>query len=310
MVTKEALDSLTTPSTSDRAIPITVNHDPFCMPIGKIIETWVEPFQDGYAAVSKLYFDDEPNILGFHSEAGTSIVCLDFEKDPRPFLRPFASGEHVGTRLNVDPSNFDSIESYDLFYVDVGLIDSSIGRGQPMLRHSLIPEPIIQLVVSNPDLTAAMAIGLWSIRRVEKFVRYTVDETLKKTADGISDSLSDTLRKIYRAYSGRKSNDDRPILTDIVLPGDIDIRLLARTNNNEELPEIDLGKITKEIEKYGRLLQEAEEVTLARNGTNDWEFLYMKLRSGKVIGTLECYESTMEKLRKNSQTGDQDILET
>ena len=42
-------------------------------------------------------------------------------------------------------------------------------------------------------------------------------------------------------------------------------------------------------------MQCAEEATFARLENNEWEFQFLKTRTGKVIGTPECYERTNEK---------------
>ena len=178
---------------------------------------------------------------------------------------------------------------------DVALTDDDIACGHEIQRHALGPEPFIQLVVSNPELSAALTWILW---RIEKFVRYTVDETLRKTADDISDFLSMKIRRILRAYGSHRSKDNRSPVTQIVIPGDTELNLLVRTGVDEEFPTIDITKLTAEMEKHRDILQDADSATFARVGTNDWEFQYLKTRSGKVVGTLECYKRTEETMRR------------
>ena len=53
-ITKEALESFPGQVAREHAIPITIDHDPFSLPIGKIEEAWVEPFGEEYAVVARL----------------------------------------------------------------------------------------------------------------------------------------------------------------------------------------------------------------------------------------------------------------
>ena len=60
------------------------------------------------------------------------------------------------------------------------------------------------------------------------------------------------------------------------------------------------------MEKYGDLLQQAEEVTFARTGIDDWEFQYLKTRTGEVFGTLECYKRTTEQFKRTQKDSEGD----
>ena len=288
MIAKEAIESIPGQIAGDRAAPMIANHDPFCLPIGKLKEAWVEPLGSELAAVVSIQIEDNPSIETNHS--GVGLVRLDFEDDPRPFKR---QEMEIGT-LAVDQANFDNVQDYNEFTKDVGHIDDKLTCSNGLGRHALTPEPLIQFVVSNPEISAALA---WILQRLEIFVRYTVDETLRKVADDISDSLSAKLKNILKAYGNRRSNDSRPTVTKIIIPGDTELTLLVKTGPGEEFPAMDLRKLTAEMEEYGELLQEADCATFTRVGVNDWEFLYLTTRSGKVIGTLECHERTLDLLR-------------
>ena len=287
-LTKESLESASEQANGERAIPFTVGHDPFCMPIGKTTAAWVEPFEDGHALMARTYVEDDIHLLT-HSFLDTQLVCLDFMEAPKPFIRRYEDAEETAFIVGVDWANFDSIQKVHEFRNDVEQIDDGITcRG--LGRHSLGPEPLIEFVLSNPEISAVLAWVLW---RTEKFIRYTVDETLRKIADDISDSLSHKIRDVIAAYGNRQSEDDRLILSKIVIPGDMDLTLLIRTARGGEFQNLDLSKLTAEMEKYGKLLKCAEEATFARLENNEWEFQYLKTRKGKVIGTLECYDRTV-----------------
>ena len=280
---------------------MSVNHDPFCLPIGKVKDAWVEPLGSELAAVVRIHIEDDPSIEKLRS--GIELIRLDFEDDPRLFKRLEIK---TGT-LAVDQANFNNLQDYSEFAKDVSYVDDEITCSSEIGRRALTPEPLIQFVVSNPEISAALA---WILQRLEKFVRYTVDETLRKVADDISDSLSAKLKNILKAYGKRRSNDSRPTVTKIIIPGDTELTLLVKTERSEEFPAMDLKKLTVEMEKYGELLQEADCATFARVGVNDWEFLYLTTRSGKVIGTLECHKRTLDLLhsiRKGRDSGAEDV---
>ena len=197
--------------------------------------------------------------------------------------------------------NFSSATDHSQFIDEVNQIDEH-ATSEIIGRHSLVPEPILQFVISNPDLSAVLGIGAWwAVNRIEKFLEYTVDETLKKTGDAIYDSLSMKLRRVFGAYKNRQSDDERPVLLQIVIPGDIDLILLDRVQNSEEPPKIDLQKLAAEIEKYSDLLQLAQEVTFVKSEVDDWKFQYLKTRTGEVIGTLECLELTVQRYQEQGQ---------
>ena len=303
-ITREAIESVPEQVAGDKAIPFTVEHNPFCLPIGKIDEAWVEPYGEEFAVMARIYIEDTYTIAT-HRRSDAGLVRLDFKDSPKPFrTRSYQAIEQSQDTLAVDLANFDGLQDYTEFTKDISTIDDTISCNNGIQRYSLVPEPLLQFVISNPEITAALAVGGWIIHRIEKFVRYTVDETLRKMADDISDSLSMKMQRIVRAYECRRSDDNRDIVTQIVIPSDPELILLVKTKPGEDFPTIDLSKLTAEMEKYGDLLQDADSVTFARVGVNEWEFQYLATVSGKVIGTLECHKRTTEAMQ--SMKPDQD----
>ena len=298
-LTKESLESASEQANGERAIPFTVEHDPFCLPIGKTTEAWVEPYGPEYALMARIFIEDKPQSV-IHEGSKIELVYLNFEDSPKPFLMKATNIEDYQIEVIVDFTSLPNKEESDSFLEDLKVIDS-----EASLRHggrfSLGPEPLVQFILSNPDVSLALAIGGWSLNRVEKFVRYTIDETLRKVADEISDSWSGKLIDFFKAYKNRQSKDDRPTVSQIIVPtDDFHLVLLARIENDEEHPRLDFEELTTEMSMYVDLLEDAEEVTFARKGTDGWEFAYLKTKSGKVVGTRECYEKTLEKQGSNT----------
>ena len=288
-VTREAIESAATQIDQGLAIPVILDHDPFAMPFGKVTEAWVESLGGEHAVRGRIYIDEVPSV-GAHRDTGVPLIRLDFEEAPKPFVRKAYGNADKGLcKLSVDMANFDSVEDYTRFADDVRLIDESIVCGNDLGRHSLTPEPLIEFIVYNPELAAILA---WILRRAEKFVRHTFDETFKRVGNYISGALSTRIIGILRAYTSRRAIDHRATVVQVIIPGELELCLLVKIESSEEFPILCLKEIADEIEKYRDVLNDADKIILARVKTNDWRFLYATTRSGKVIGTLECYENT------------------
>ena len=302
--TKEALESLSEQANGECAAPIIVEHNPFCLPIGKTIEAWVEPFGNEYALMSRIYIEDNPQCT-IHPESKVALAHLNFNHAPKPFLKRRVDSEESDTALIIDLTSFADQEESDAFARELKAVDPKVSL-QLGGRFSLGPEPLIQLVISDAAVTSTIlkafagVAAWWSLKRAGKFVTYTIDETLRKVAAELSDSLSGKLIGFLRAYKNRQPKNDRPITSQIIIPTDkTHLILLAKTERDEEDLRIDLAKLITEIAKYADLLEDAEEATFARIGIDDWEFLYLKTKSGRVIGTMECYQKTLRELNRD-----------
>ena len=300
-ITKEALESMAEQVATSQAIPITVNHDPSSLPLGRIADAWVEPFGEEYALMVQIDIEDTYSTLT-HRRSGVDFVRSASYDNSKPLgPRSYGNTDEGGSSVSVDSANFVSPGDYQAFANEVSDIDDSIHCDDGIHRYSLGPEPFLQFVLSNPEISAAVSVGVWTFGRVEKFVRYTVDETLKRIADDIADSFSLKMKSIWQAFMSHRQHDNRASLAQIVIPGDTELILLVKTEVNEDFPTIDLAKLTEEMEKYGDILQEAQSVVFARAEAGNWEFLYLTTRSGQVIGTVKCYEKTIELIRRMTE---------
>lgn len=296
VMTKEALDSAAAGANGDRAVRMGANHDPFCMPYGKIVKAWVEPREDCHVLVARVYMEDNVRHL-VHMESREQFVLLDFADCPKPFNKGLENVSRDKTEVHVDFVNFDSKQDYDRFRTEANQIDDSFSCGRGFGRKSLIPEPFIHIVLSDPvAATVVSAIGLWTFIRTKKFIDHTVDETLRKVGDDISDHLSAKIISVFGAYKRHQSKDERPVVTQIDIPGDVEVILLTRTTHDSEFHGIDLDSLRAELEKYKDVLHGADSITFGREGSDRWRFLYMTTKAGQVIGSLECFERTMTTL--------------
>ena len=151
-MTKEALYSGAEGLNGDRAVRMGANHDPFCMPYGKVVEAWVEPREDRHVLVARLFVEDNVKQL-IHEESGEQLTLLDFARFPKPFNRRFENESNDQTQVQVDFVNFDNKQSFIRFIDEVNRIGDDINCSPGIGRKSLIPEPFIQIVLSHPEAT-------------------------------------------------------------------------------------------------------------------------------------------------------------
>lgn len=295
MITKEALESMVEHIAEGRAVPIIVDHSPFCLPIGKISDASIEPFGEVFAVVARIQYEDNYSIV-VHERSGGPLVHLGFEGSPNPFVdrgaRNLAAGNDT---LSVDLANFASDDDYHAFRSDVLEIDNSITCDDKVQRHSLGPEPLLEFVISNPVINSALAVGIWI---AGTYVRYTVDATLRSLADETAEILTSKMKRIMGSYRNRRPHDQRDVISRISIPGDPEIVLLVESDISEEFPTIDLGKLVAEMEVYGDLLQQVQSAVFARMESDDWKLQYLMTRTGEVIATPECYKRTGELIER------------
>lgn len=291
MITKEALQSLVDGLNTDRSLPFIVEHDPSGMPIGKVTQAWLEPSGADWVAKGRIHIEHSARRVT-HAQSGAELVCLDFQDAPEPFVQRYGQCGRNAISVGIDRANFESIDHYEAFKETLEHIDSDFLQ-KDIGRHSAIPEPLIEFILSDPVLRTALTV--WLLRRAEKFATYTVDETLKKAADELVELISVKISKIVRAFKKHQAEVDAPVVNQIVIPGELALVLLVSLDAGEEFPGIDLKKLTKELEKYSDLLGDAEEARFAWSD-GSWKLLYMKTRSGRAIGTTECLERTLSRL--------------
>ena len=104
------------------------------------------------------------------------MIEMTFANDTRPFVRHSFSDEPSTLHTKVDRANFEDWDKYEQFAKEAqDSISHADGSGL-MIRRSLTPEPLIAFFIDYPELALVLA---WVLRRGEKFLRYTVDKTLR-----------------------------------------------------------------------------------------------------------------------------------
>ena len=283
---KEAFDDAV--ENHDAAMPMVPEHDQFSMPIGKTDRLSVEPFEEGHALIAHTFVDDNP--LSSQTSRGDELVLLEFKDRPMPFKRRFDDVDAGQDYVFVDEVNFDNRESHLAFQSELEELDDA-PIPETIGRLSLVPEPFIQFIQANPEL-AAFFYGI-VVRDGTTLARYLATEAAKAGKEKLIEVFSKRIKDVLENYNKHRSKDDRPVVVETDIPGETDIRLLARVEPNEDSVESDIDSLLHEVDRYKDVLQISQEAVFARTDNGDWKFRYSKLKSGGVIGTPECYDETL-----------------
>lgn len=268
------------------------NHDQFCMPYGKLLNAWLETREERLAVMARFTYHETARIE-VHRSSGIELAILDFPENPKPFGKTAESESQEHTIVSIDPANFDGGENFNRFATDITTIDSSIVCDDGIVRKSIDPEPYLEILLSIQDAFVIKVAAGWVTLRIAKFATHTVDETLKQVGNELAAVLSSKVSSIFSKYRDHKSEDKGSTVTKILVPGDIEVILLDRTQSKEDFREIDFKEVNTVLEEIGDLLQDAVSVTISREDNKCWEFLYLTTNTGKVIGTSDCFDRTI-----------------
>ena len=299
LLSSEAVTDLAVQANGDRAIRSILEHDPHYLPIGKIAKVLVEEMEEHFVVQTTI--DDTHDIKRFH-HPGTDgeMVEVTFTNDDRPFVRFAFSAESHTVDAKADLANFSGMSAYNTFVAEAEDLSELADHAGMLMRRSLTPEPLIQFIINDPILSAVIG---WTIVRGVKFVTYTVDQTLRKTGDDVSEVLSRRIRNVIKKFDEHRADDDRPVTSHIVVQRVPEIHLLTRCHDVEDNTDIGLESLRKQIEAHKDLLESAESVTLARSDrSEDWKVLYIETVTGTVIAPAEQYEATSEAYERHQQS--------
>lgn len=297
-LTRQSLVDAAEKINGGRAVRQGLEHDPHFVPLGKARLAEVVDLDEESALV--LVSDDTHNISRrVHESSRARIVELTFPNDARPFVNYEEGKFQMALTVAVDWANFDNYEDFEEFK-NSSDEDSDSEVAQPMLRRSLVPDPLIQFAINYPELTAALT---WMAWRGEKFLRYTVDQTLRKAGDAISDKVSEKLKKWISSYNKLRSPHGHNVTSHIVINSEPQVHLLTRSEQVERDTEVGIESLANQMELHQDLVKDADSITFARTTKNEeWKFLYLTTRSGKIIATEECYLETIDKREEIART--------
>ena len=297
-ITREALVEAAEKINGDKAIRQGTEHDDHYAPIGKV--RWASVIDlDEESALVVLPDDTHVFTDRIHEPTGIRIVEVTFPNDTRPFVIHEERIFESALTVRVDWTNFDDKENFDKFCETTDEDGDSV-VSPPMVRRSLVPDPLIQFAVNYPEIAMALTWVLW---RGEKFLRYTVDQTLRKTGDVISERVSEKIKEWIGVYNKTRAPHEQPVTSHMIIKSDPQIHLLTRSQDPEHNTEIGIESLAKQLELYQDLVKDADSVTFARKTRKEeWAFLYATTKSGKIITTERCYLDTLKKREEIAKT--------
>ena len=223
LLTTEAVMGLVDQANGDRAIRSILEHDAHYSPLGKIAEVSIEEKEDHFVALTTI--DDTHEARRFHhASTNVEMVEVTFINDSRPFVRDVSDDQSGAIEVKTDLANFQDVSRYHEFVGEVENPSDLADHAGLMVRRSLTPEPLIQFFINDPLLGAVLT---WAFWRGQKFLTYTIDQTLRKTGDEISDVLSRRIRNVIKKFDQYRSEDDRAVTSHIVVKGDVEVHLLT-----------------------------------------------------------------------------------
>ena len=300
--TKEALERGLSQFNGTFAIPMITNHDPLCMPLGKLKSAWLTQLEDDeWAVCARVYEDTSPVTLILDRHTGEdgreSMVALTFSEDKRPFI-PRHRIEPTTLSVVADRVNFRDPDSFESFRSDLLQDYEDVSMGE-VGRHELIPEPLIEFLVNHFSIWSALqwTAGGWFLYRLEKPCSYVIDETLREAADGVVDSIRPKIRRIFKRFQERPNEDERKTLVGIHLNGSPAVRLYARIGADDTFPDINLPEIMETLNRYSNFMVNAQEVVLEW-ADGGWHFRFAISNEGEVVATADCFNYTTEAYKR------------
>lgn len=308
LMSKAAIESMVA-SANDaaRAARIGVEHDPSCMPRGKVRQAILDTDGDEYVAVLTWQINDEPQFLS-HEPTQTDVVLLEFPDDSRPFTRFSKLADTDEISVGLDPANI-SFDARDELERELSSLSGVRSETELTTRHSLEPQALIDLVVNHPVETFALVSSTWLLHRIQKFTTAVVDEMLRRQVGPTCDALSRKINTIVKAFR-RHRRGHGAILVQIALPlNEVELILLLRLGNGDGSIRLDPVAIAAGLEKWEAVLSDAgcdpDSIVMEHGDEGTWTVLYVLTRDGLVIGSRECFArtiATFEEVRRAAES--------
>ena len=290
-LTRESLVGAAESINGDKAPRLNLEHDPHYVPLGKARAAEVVDLEEE-SVMAVVNDDTHFASTTMHEPTGNRIVEVTFPNDERPFIQHEKESFKAPITITADSSNFDNLGDFRRF-LHAKDKEGDVDATSSMVRRSLTPEPLIQFGVSEAVLTGVLT---WLAFRGEKFLRYTIDETARKMGDTISDKLNEKLKKWLGIYNDLRSTDDREVTSHVIINVEPQVHLLTRSHDIDQCTQIGIDSLCRQMELRKDLLEDADSITFARTAKDEeWKFLYITTKSGKVITTGDCYEATVRR---------------
>ena len=266
-------------------LPFGFDHNPILMPIGRTDSAWLERAEDAISLMVKFVVHLDVDAER-HPKSGTNIANLKLGKSDRGFVSNRQSGADGGVVISVDPSDFESSDSWDTFVQKMASEDRTV-KVREYARNSV-----------DPDGLVLITLGAWAVLRLEKFARHIVDETLRKVGDRVSDKLSNWIIDAIGVFEQTASKEMEKYHVVIIFPGRPELVLVSERLVGEVgdvVDGLDSTEIAGVLARYGDIFSDAQEITLIREQRGGWTFQHIKTVDGNIVGDWECYQASISR---------------
>lgn len=273
-------------------LPVSLEHNPFLMPLGKIERAWTVEGDDGRSVLqqtSYLVTDDAETFI--HQPSGIECARVAFEDSAGRFsIRPSAAFPLMSVDISaLKDGSFEALKQEVRTEHDnltVGFHD----------RQSQVPVPIIEFAM-NLSLLDALKVAIGAA-----LLRAGADGTLARWTEESARWFKDTCVSAFRMYRQHKNDDAIEHGGDWVrLRGRIQeadglvIELLIPSENTAELTEDFVEPFIEQVKAFGDLHTECDKMVFAYFPEEKrCEFRYALTKSGDVIGSQSCYEQSVQ----------------
>ncbi len=289
-LTKEVLKRMIEQTMSNRAIPITGQHDRTIPPLGKIIEARIELLDDGEHAIiteGEIFNNRKEIVLA----DGSKVIEINSTGDSRPFaFHGCDRGEELS--IGIDYRNIDSINDIKSLYTAILGYDVEIFN---LKRKEFIP--LSELLIIFPSLLFA----------------YLAGKITKNVLDRIASDLSNTIIKYYDLskrliveWIKKSKPTGEPKRIVFIMKGNPTIEMVATTNDVDmiicALSSNNLKEIIRRVSDIEKSLN-IDKIQFILSDNGEWEFNYILTKKGSVIGTREAI-SRRDEIIKLVQDGE------
>lgn len=283
-LTKEALESMARQINSNRKPVFTIEHDTTLPPIGKLLQAWVKPTEDGeykLLILQETFEKEEPITL----PDGSRGIKKQSETDGNPFVN---KAKYVPEKvtLEADLANFTSLSDYETFLKEVKDATPMPFESGEIGRKSFIPDPEIVITIGK---------GILAYFAAKKIIDTFGGKISDKLADKVSDDIVEFylwIKTVLLKYAKYVVPKNRPVTYIFSVPITPHIELVARTSDASEVVAAimldNLEEPFKRAQEYRDTLG-AERVQFLLNEDGEWRLNYMLTDKGEVIGTKKSF---------------------
>ena len=288
-------DSLERSKDAMKGVPLTQEHNPLLLPLGKIERAWVGKSSATEASLHQTTYvitdDPEPFV---HELSGTPCVRIPFTDSPSRFSLP---REGSFPSVSVDMSAVRA-ESQQALGQEIRAHDENINLGFHD-RQEAIPIPLVQFV-SDMSLVDALMNAV-KIAVLGAGVRAAAKGTLLAWAEETVKWIKNDCIPALMAYRRRKTEASIAKGSEwIVLVFDARssdgpmFELVIPSEHDSEMPEGFVEKFAEQIKTFSGLLPECDKIVFAYDQQEEkCEFRYALTKTGGVIGSEVCYQESV-----------------